>query len=236
MNSKPTSLPIALAVILKKQRIQMREQLFTTLGFYRPSFFKMQVNSTDNLENLSLLSDITSAIYLHEYIHFLQDISTTFGFMNISTVVDYIKYVNQSAINGTSRTFKVPVNPKPSANDEVYFNLNLKKNYVGSVNDIVNATITNINKTSTLVTLKNGNQNINTVTIDYTDKTGKLAYHQFGSHCIIESMAYLVENSIYPNLLPSAPDFPYRTAQKVVDFEYPILLQNPLNILALCDI
>jgi hypothetical protein len=49
-------------------------------------------------------------------------------------------------------------------------------------------------------------------------------------------MAYLVENSIYPNLLPSAPDFPYRTAQKVVDFEYPILLQNPLNILALCDI
>lgn len=214
----------------------MREQLFTTLGFYRPSFFKMQVNSTDNLEDLNQLSDITSAVYLHEYIHFLQDISTTFGFMNISTVVDYIKYVNQSSINGTSRTFRVPVNPRPSPNDEVFFNLNLKKKYVGSVEDIVNAAITNINKTSISVTLRNGNQNIDTVTIDYTDRSGKLDYHQFGSHCIIESIAYLVENSIYPNLLPSAPDFPYRAAQKVVDFEYPVLLQDPLNVLALCDI
>ena len=214
----------------------MREQLFTTLGFYRPSFFKMQVNRTDNLEDLNQLSDITSAVYLHEYIHFLQDISTSFGFMNISTVVDYIKYVNQSTINGTSRNFTVPVNPRPSPNDEVYFNLNLKKKYIGSVNDVVTATITNINKTNTTVTLKNGNKTFDTVTIDYNDNQGNLNYHQFGSHCIVESMAYLVENSIYPNLIPSAPDFPYRAAQKVVEYEYPHLLQDNLNILALCDI
>lgn len=214
----------------------MREQLFTTLGFYRPSFFKMQVNRTDDLEQLNQLSDITSAVYLHEYIHFLQDITTTFGFMNISTVVDYIKYANQSLSNATSTTFRVPVNPRPSLNDNVYFNLNLKKNYIGSVDDIVSATITNINKTYATVTLRAGNQNIDTVTIDYTDSEGNLNYHQFGSHCIIESMAYLVENSIYPNLIPSAPDFPYRTAEKVVSFEYPVLLNDPLNILALCDI
>lgn len=214
----------------------MREQLFTTLGFYRPSFFKMQVNSLDNLEDLNQLSDITSAVYLHEYIHYLQDISTTFGFINISTVVDYIKYVNQFANNGTSRTFSVPVIPRPSPNDEVYFNLNLKKKYIGSVNDVIYATITNINKINTTVTLKNGNKTFDIVAIDYNDKSGNLHNHQFGSHCIIESMAYLVENSIYPNLIPSAPDFPYRSAQKVVEFEYPQLLQDPLNILALCDI
>ncbi|WP_144214139.1 hypothetical protein [Flavobacterium anhuiense] len=220
----------------KTDRIQMREQLFTTLGFYRPSFFKMQVNRTENLDDINQLSDITSAVYLHEYVHFIQDISTTFGLMNISTVVDYIKYVNQSSINGSSRTFRVPVNPRPSPNDEVYFNKNLNKKYIGSVDDIASAAITGVNKTISSVTLKTGNQNIDTVTIDYTDKAGKLHYHQFGSHCIIESMAYLVENSIYPNLIPSAPDFPYRSAEKVVDFEYPVLFNDPLNILALCDI
>ncbi len=106
----------------------MREKLNTTLGFYRPTFFKMQVNHTDNLENLNVLSDIPSAIYLHEYIHFLQDISTTYGYTNISRVVDYMKYVNESARNGTTRTFSVPVTPRPSPYNEVFLTLNFRKN------------------------------------------------------------------------------------------------------------
>jgi len=214
----------------------MREQLHTTLGFYRPSFFKMQVNHTDDLDDLNVLADIPSAIYLHEYIHFLQDISTTFGFTNISTVVDYIKYVNEFARGGASRTFSVPVTPRPSPNNEVFFNLKLKKEYVGSVDDVMRATVTTVTKQQKTVTLRNGNVNLDIVIIDYNDANGNLRHHHFGSHCIVESMAYIVESSIYPNLLTPTPDFPYRSAQKVIESEYKELLHNPLNALALCDV
>lgn len=98
----------------------------------------MQVNRTEKLEDIKSFSDIVSAIYLHEYIHFLQDISTTYCFINISTVVDYIKYVNEVVINGQNRNFSVPITVRPSPNNEVFFNLNLKKKYVGGVNDATN--------------------------------------------------------------------------------------------------
>jgi hypothetical protein len=214
----------------------MREQLNTTLGFYRPTFFKLQVNRSENLENINILSDITSAIYLHEYVHFLQDISTTYGFINISTVVDYIKHINQITQNGQSRIFSVPFNPRPTPNDEVYFNLNLKKKYIGSIEDVVTANVVSITKLATPVTLKNGNVNVDTVVIDYDDASGNRKYHQFGSHCIIESMAYLIENALYPNLIPNTLDFPYRSAEKVISKEYNSLLVDSLNIIALCDV
>jgi hypothetical protein len=214
----------------------MREKLQTTLGFYRPSFFKMQVNVVDDLTNLNTLADIPSAVYFHEYIHFLQDITTTFGFTNISTVVDYIKYVNDSARSGTTREFPVPVIVKPSPGNDVYFNNKLKKEYVGSVDDITIATITAISKIQKTITVKKGNIELENIILDYSDSTGTIAYHHFGAHCIIESMAYLMENSIYPGILPAPPDFPYKSAEKIVAHEYPILSLNPLNIIALCDI
>jgi hypothetical protein len=213
----------------------MREQLNTTLGFYRPSFFKMHVNHTDDLSDLNTLADIPSAIYLHEYIHFLQDISTSYGFINISTVVDYLKYVNETTQRATLRIFTVPVIARPSPNNEVFFNLKLKKEYVGSVDDVKSASIKTVTKQPKVITLKNGNVNLDIVIIDYIDITGKICYHQFGAHCIIESMAYLIENAIYPNLITPTPDFPYKSAQKVIEAEYNLFLQNPLNALALCD-
>lgn len=206
----------------------MREQLNTTLGFYRPSFFKMQVNHTDDLADLNILSDIVSAIYLHEYIHFLQDITTTNGFANISTVVDYIKYVNETVIKGTSRTFIVPVIPNPS---QTGFSFELKKEYVGSTNDVSIATIQSVSRETKII----AHRNLDTIKINYVDSNGNQCSHYFGSHCIVESMAYLVENSIYPNVIPNAYDFPYKTAQKVIEHEYPNFLHNPLNALALCD-
>ncbi len=213
----------------------MRGKLYTKLGFYRPSFFKMQVNHTDNLEDLNVLADIPSAIYLHEYIHFLQDISTTYGYSNISMVVDFIKYVNEFARNGATRTFSVPIIPRPSPNNEVFFNLKLRKEYVGSVNDVTSTTIISVTKQPKTVTMRNGNIDLENVLINYTDPAVN-QYHHFGSHCIVESLAYIIESSIYPNLLSPTPDFPYKSAQKVIEFEYQKLLHNPLNVLALCDV
>lgn len=67
---------------------------YSSLGLYSSSFLKMYLNTDENLENIFALSDPTSAAFLHEYVHFLQDITTIYGLQNSVHVVQYIKYVS----------------------------------------------------------------------------------------------------------------------------------------------
>ena len=50
----------------------------------------------------------------------------------------------------------------------------------------------------------------------------------------MESMAYLIERMI-TNGAGTAPDFPYSSAEIVVDLTYPEFGKEKLNIIALCD-
>jgi hypothetical protein len=45
----PNQAPNVGGNVKKTDLIQMKEQLFATLGLYRPSFFRMQVNRTSSL-------------------------------------------------------------------------------------------------------------------------------------------------------------------------------------------
>jgi hypothetical protein len=216
----------------------MSEELAKTLGggLYRPTFFNMEIGHEADMGNLENLPDEPSAIYLHEYVHFLQDITTTYGLSNIAAVVDFIKYANGIILKRDIDTFCPPIKPTPSAHNTVSFNQKLKPKYIGNQEPIRFANIAKVTKQKETVTLQNGNVEVEKIILDYIDNRGNLAYYQFGAHCILESMAYLVENSVYPDLVQRPPDFPYKAAQKVVENEYPSFGENLLNVLALCDV
>ncbi len=68
----------------------MREKLYTSAGFYYSSYFRIKVNTNDSfLVYDNTLSELGAATFLHEYIHFLQDITTTHGLFNIISEVDF---------------------------------------------------------------------------------------------------------------------------------------------------
>ena len=64
----------------------MEQQLDFIKCYYRPSFFHMKIDLPVDLGDLNEITDATFALYLHEYIHFVQDISTIYGLMNITTI------------------------------------------------------------------------------------------------------------------------------------------------------
>ena len=68
-------------------------ELEATLGLYTTHFFKMHVETPSSLEDLSSLDPRAAGTFAHEYLHFLQDISTPFGLMNLSIVVNFF-YLN----------------------------------------------------------------------------------------------------------------------------------------------
>lgn len=64
-------------------------KLYQNLGSYIPAFFILQI---DGLKDLSKVANTTDERTLaHELIHFLQDLSTTYGVCNIGHCVDVIK-------------------------------------------------------------------------------------------------------------------------------------------------
>ena len=81
------------------------KRLKTLLGYYIPTFFEMQVDSTDDNMIISKMSDIDATILFHEYIHFLQDFTTYYGLNNLYVQSEYIHSV-VNRIYKTNKNFK----------------------------------------------------------------------------------------------------------------------------------
>lgn len=214
----------------------MRDELYSKLGFYNSAFIKMHVHCTEDLSDITKLSMHSEATYFHEYIHFLQDITTSYGLMNISTIVDYIKATNLEARADGQIDFNVPFYPIASTVDDVKANWELKSIYLGGGNghnDI--AKVNSVYKRAHPVQTKNGWIHPEKLILDYDDSKGNNYKTVIGAHCIAESMAFMMEQILYPGILPPADKLPYESIRFICDFIHPLFSLDPLNIIALCD-
>jgi len=214
----------------------MSKTLKTTLGFYSPSFMHLHVGGSFEPSKIGVIhDDYSESIYLHEYTHFIQDISTTYGYTNINIFADYMRMANNKVTASSPGGFKVPVDPVPGAADNVYAGLKLHELYNGS-GDALAITIKNYKETMKPVVLDVGSRNFPVIELTYSiPGSRKLKTFEFGALCVMESMAFLLERACYP-ASPTSPDLPYRSAEKLAQLLHPAFAKNPLNILALCDV
>lgn len=212
-----------------------RKRLNTTLGFYSPSFLRMHVGTNKSLQNLNTLNDpYWEAIYLHEYVHFIQDVTTAYGLANIGIITDYMRFVNNDVLKSSPGPFQVPVLPVPNGSDNVDANLRLQRAYNGTGEDD-NVTLLAHSKAQHTVSSASRPLPLDLIEVSYRDSSGSAQTFEFGGLCVVESMAYLVERACYPSS-PASPDLPYSSAEKLVQLIHPPLAADPLNILALCDV
>lgn len=209
-----------------------KKQALKELGSYRPAFLLMKLSFPFYSTRLPLynLSEKNLSVFIHEYIHFLQDISS-YSLLNNAYV--YSEYMH-SAVNYIYRQkkyFEIPI-PMPLNTGNIGLNLFINKTCFGSNEEIDNLFITGIRTYSIPVPFKKDGLN-------YIKKKVLVAYPfkeiHFGYLAIMESMAYIIETQItHPN--SSAFDYPYQSAQLVVKFIFPEFGTNILNVLALCDV
>jgi len=75
----------------------MNELPLDTLGYYEPGFLHLKVNINEDITDLNKLiwnpakKSLFSTIF-HEYIHFLQEVTSTYGLMNCIIYIDFVKY------------------------------------------------------------------------------------------------------------------------------------------------
>ena len=87
----------------------MINQLDFLKCYYRPAFFQIKIDLPVDLGNLGEVTDGTLSLYLHEYIHFIQDISTIYGLINISTINYYIQDCAARISRQTEKEFSIPL-------------------------------------------------------------------------------------------------------------------------------
>ncbi|HHO0458687.1 TPA: hypothetical protein ACRR9F_002345 [Morganella morganii] len=97
------------------------------LGFYIPAFFMMQVDTIKPIEGI--IGTVDERTFSHELIHFLQDITTTYGLINISRCIDFIK-VQNSVLRNTNSSVKLPLQGS-ELSGSVMINNDLFSLYVG---------------------------------------------------------------------------------------------------------
>lgn len=217
---------------LRTQKIcEESDKMRYVAGSYLPAFFEMELNTDDAIDINHLKRDQWST-FLHEYIHFLQDITTMYGLYNIYAIGEYMR-------SAADYIKALPIGPFEQI-DFSESNLNLMKSQI----DLHCATIGERDKSKQFIDTikiidigedkKKITKNPVILSIDsiilYTNK-GNL---HFGAREIMESMAYTIQRVCYRDT-PEHDDFPYMTAYKVAAFYDTEFARDPKKLVALCE-
>lgn len=188
----------------------MSELFDDLLGYYLPSFLYIYTEECIDFQNFEDNPIETKGTFMHEYCHYLQDVSTTYGYNNFI-------YILQELMQKTS--------PKDIYDAQILRNNRMCCSLCNgdrNVEDII-FTINSIEIEK--------EEDLDYVVIKYNG----CKEFQFGNFCVSESMAYLVERRLY-STRERIDEFPYNVCEKICEHEYPKLLENKIWVMALCEL
>lgn len=211
---------------------------FATVGYYEPGFIHLRINTSDDLNDLNKLKDDPTTVkyysnFFHEYIHFLQDITSTHGLLNFVNAVGHIRDANQTVREDGKAEFSIPLQLDNKFN--FLANAALRSIYYGDRTLVRSATYLDFKIIDEKIKVNTGAEVIvPKYIVNYFDNGAKtkMSFH-FGSRCIKEYMAHALQNQLFPNTLHD--DIPYTIVELIVTKEYPALAKDTSFIIALCD-
>jgi len=208
------------------------------LGFYEPGFIHLRINTDQSLENLEKLKEDPSTIkyystFLHEYLHFLQDITTTQGLSNFIYYIEYLRNANKIILENGQSNFETPVKIDNKYN--LIANSHLRGIYVGENRKTPNAYYKKYSYKYQNITKNNGKViQVKKYTVKYFNQDNK-KFEDFhlGSKHIKEYMAHYIQNQLVPGTKHNC--IPYTIIEQIALKEYPHFSKDKSLILALCD-
>lgn len=205
--------------------------LKTLLGSYIPTFFEMHVATRDDDMTVNKMSDGDATVLFHEYIHFLQDITTFYGLNNLYVQSEYFHCV-VNRVKGNLQ-FQVPYMIRDNK-DNVLLNQKICRLTNGDSEESSFYLVHSVDEWSDDLAddfISNPPiSEIKNIVLNQNDNM-----RSFGAIAIMESMAYILERLCSPNAYVSSPDYPYRAAELVAIYYDAKFGNDLLRVLALCD-
>lgn len=176
----------------------MSERYYTTLGFYEPSVFHLYTRGDGKLSDMSNWETQQASTFLHEYIHYLQDITTVKGLQNLYNIGEYLRYITKIA-KSQGYCLQRPIRPHFTRD-------NVGNNWMVSF-------YTQGEKSNIAINYKTFTRDVSNQIVD--DQTGKAItigrilvscgcldgikrQYCFGTIQIMEGMAKMIQESVFP--------------------------------------
>jgi hypothetical protein len=198
---------------------------YETRGFYKPHFFSLYINGNFN-SDLNLLSQQNLGTFVHEYTHYLQNITTIFGLRNSIFYFRYIYEVKKYIAE--NENLNIPLEDIPFS-ESLLIGKTVFDKFYGS------------NKTFSpeyddlkfyIKEHTNNNSPYKTVNFDLINKGEKVETITLGNLSVKEGMARLCQ-SIFDNDVEH-PTFPYKSVEILCGILNPQLLEDKRKLIALC--
>jgi hypothetical protein len=210
-------------------------------GKYLTSFLEIFINTDKELNNLALLEPGEQGAYFHEYLHYIQDITTCSGLSKIWNSFDRFRRLVASIQRPEITEVFVPL--EGALADEQRANINFLKELRGSGQIIgIGPEVADTYWISEIefqddpkIAEYFPRSRATKIRLHLVSEGNPNKLFTFGEAAISETMAYLLERKFYPEL-NILPRYPYQVAHSLVEFMYPELLQNEENLFALCDV
>ena len=218
------------------------QEAFDGRNYYIPSFFRIKLGVFANLMDVPNIPFGSFAVFFHEYVHYLQDVTTLYGLMNLSVTTYFVRSVAHKVVEMSDGEFDVPQEIEDDDRDFGFRNLCFRKYYVGSSINPKHKTV-DVLKYEVLNDVVKG-QPIEYVQVEYCDKvTGTNHKCVFGGNILTEGMAYMTERRCYQSVFsengceyPDAADYPYMMNWKLAEIIYPELAKYLEIIVGVADI
>ena len=214
----------------------MLDRYNVTMGFYEPAIFHLHTRGEGKLRNMDYWCTEQKSTFLHEYIHFLQDITTIQGLNNFFIRGEYIRYVTQEVKQSSTKEISVPLNPFEAGH-------NVDQNWMahcitmGTTIPVETAVAYSKKYLADLVDY-NDNKRIplNVINIECKTWDQKTVEVTLGTIHMMEGMAKLIQELVYPTPKRLSPYNPYYIAHDVANMIIPGLSAEPYTMIALFDL
>lgn len=203
----------------------MNENEYELRGFYKPHFFSIFLNGSFDKE-FEKLSREDLGTFIHEYTHYLQNITTVFGLKNSLLFFRYLFELKKHIHD--SKELTVPIKEIPISKG-LSIGKTIFNRYYG---------------TKKSFSPEYDNIKLYTKEIPDTDSTYKMVYFdlvkegkitetiKLGNLCIKEGMARLCQ-LIYDEHVEH-PTFPYKSVELICKILNPELLKDKRKLISLC--
>lgn len=203
-------------------------------GSYRPTFLELYINTSKELD-LNKFSKGEMGTFCHEWIHFLQDVTTGCGCNNSYVFFEHF-LARAKKIKNDGVEFLPPVNVGNAFN----VGINKELNRLAWGTNPAFCKFTQIDRADVLPA-----KDVPNVTVHYqesqdfpvaviTANNGE-SFH-VGMRALMESMAHLCQEILCPGTASNHPTYPYHVARLLAETLCPAFLGHPLNLIALCDV
>jgi len=209
------------------------EKFYTTLGFYEPSVFHLHTLGDGKIDKMNKWSNKQKSTFLHEYIHFLQDISTVQGLQNIYIGGEYLRFVTKKIKSQNGTPITTPVSPFVSGQN-IGSNWKVKIYTMGNLTIVRRAISKRIDNTKSVTDEQTSNViQIPVIKVLCQKNDTKTIEIDFGAIQIMEGMAKQIQTLVYPTATSCFPYNPYYIAKDVADMVMPQISSKPRVLVAL---